>query len=105
MPIREAETHHRLDMAGEMSKDKLALVAGQFLLELTEGERQCCHFISNRKATSLYMFSSATNCAPWCMPVICVRATAFRQAGNSLPCWACTAPRWPTPTPSWNRRD
>src|SRR6201984_3472860 len=98
MPSCRQETHGRRGRGkGETSKDKLALVAGQFLLKLTKGERQCCHFISSHKATSLYLCSLPTSCAPWCMPVICAQATAFRQAGSSLPCWACIAPRWPTP--------
>src|SRR5712692_6936771 len=82
--------------------DKLALEAGQCLVELAEGERQCCHFISNRKVTSRCTSNFAISCARWCMPVICAPATASRRAANSRPCWAFIAQRWRTPTPSWN---
>src|SRR2546429_5538750 len=52
---------------GKTSKDKLALVAGQFLLKLTKGERQCCHFISNRKSTRLNSSHGYISYAVFCL--------------------------------------
>src|SRR6266436_8734308 len=82
--------------------DKLALEAVQSLVELAEGERQCCHFISSRKVTFRCTSNFAINCARSCMLVICVPATASRRAASWRPCWAFIAQRWRTPTPSWN---
>src|SRR5467141_3524485 len=90
--------------ARQIGGDKLALATGQYLVELAEGERQCCHSISSHRVTFHCTSSFATNCAPSCMREICARATAFRPAVNLRRCLACTALRWRMPTPSWNRK-
>src|SRR5262252_3137229 len=84
--ISGVETCKRRPQRRRLIKDKLALVTGQVLLKLAQGERQCCHFISSHKAMSLCMFSFAINSEPWCTPVICARATASLRAANSRPC-------------------
>lgn len=99
--IRDMRSLKRAKMAG----DKLALAAGQSLLKLAEGERQCFHFSSSPKVMFPCTCSSAINSAPLSMRVICVPGTASRRAANWPPCSACTAPRWPMRTPNWNRRD
>src|SRR5712664_976350 len=97
---------HEIDarLVCRIAGDKLALAAGQYLVELGEGERQCCHSISSHKATFRCTSNFATNCAPLSMRAICVRATAFRLAVSWRPCSACTAPRWRMLTPNWNRK-
>src|SRR5258708_38288087 len=81
-------------------KDKLALAAGQYLVELAEGERQCFHSISSHKATFRCTSNFAINCALSCMRAICARATAFRPAASLRPFSAFTAREWPTLTPT-----
>src|SRR5260370_17740783 len=65
--------------------DKLALEAVQCLVELAEGERQCCHFISSRKVTFRCTSNFAISCARLCMPAICVPPTASRPPPTHRP--------------------
>ena len=51
-------------------KDKLALVAGQYRVELAQGERHCCPCTSSRKVTFLCMCSCEISYAPSCMRAI-----------------------------------
>jgi len=64
----------------KLAGDKLALAAGQYLVELAEGERQCFHSISSRRVTFRCTSNFAINCAPSCTQAICARATAYRPA-------------------------
>src|SRR5882762_6723994 len=89
---------------GHRSGDKLALAAGQYLVELAEGERQCYHSISSHRVTFHCTSNFATNCAPSFMRVTCAPATAFRPAVNSRPCSAFTARPWRMLTPNWNQK-
>src|SRR5216684_7542484 len=82
-------------------KDKLALAAGQYLVELAEGERQCFHFISSHRVTFRCTSNFATNCVPSCMQAIYGPATAFQPAVSSRPCLAFTARPWRMPMPNW----
>src|ERR1700757_1481269 len=92
--VASGPSERKVENAGQgvhRAGDKLALLLGQFLVELGWGERQCCHYTFSPKVTFPFIFNCATNCVPWCTRAICAPATAFPPAVNWRRRWAFIA--------------